>query len=144
MAKKKIVKPFDIYCDVYGTNLLVLPWVSWEKFEKYLKTKCDITISDYYKQHKDNTSATVLEFDKYPYHVLWISDRYATDGKRGSKSEEIGRIVHEITHHVLRVCVAKGIPTFPEMDNLVMDEPLAYLVEFYTRNVLKKLWKELR
>lgn len=93
MAKKKIVKPFDIYCDVYGTNL---------------------------------------------------SDRYATDGKRGSKSEEIGRIVHEITHHVLRVCVAKGIPTFPEMDNLVMDEPLAYLVEFYTRNVLKKLWKELR
>lgn len=73
-----------------------------------------------------------FDFYKWPYHLIWIKDKTP-------KEDLIPKIAHEILHHVLRVAVNKGIPTYPEIDNLIMDEPIGYLMEFYMREILKKL-----
>ena len=122
-------KVFDVYCEVYGTNLLVLSGFSPEKVRPYLEKKYKIK----WEYGEDSLKGgAILDFPKWPYHVLWL--------KKGlPKVDVIPKLSHEVFHHVLTLCGEKGIPTYSKIDNLQMDEAAAYLMEFYMREILKKL-----
>ena len=126
MSKKKI---FHVYCDVYGTNLLVMIGVKKEEVRPYLEKKFKIKWD-----YEEAKNGGVAVFDKWPFHVLWIDENITK-----MKGELIPKLAHEVLHHVGRVCANKGIPTYPEIDNLIMDEAKCYLMEFYMREILKKL-----
>lgn len=126
MKKQKI---FDIYCDVYGTNLTVLLNMKPEKVCPYLEKKYKIKWK--YGDSSNLKAGGIFEFDVWPYRVLWIKNNTP-------KEDFIPKLAHEIFHHVLRLCVDKQIPTYPNIDNLIMDEAAAYLIEFYMREILKK------
>lgn len=124
-------KTFHIYEKVYGVNLLVLYGMEREKVRSYLEKKYAV---DWQYGEDCLKGGAVLSFNKWPYHVLWLSNTHP-------KIDVIPKISHEVLHHVLRVCADKGLPTYPEIDNLIMDEPIAYLMEFYMREILTKLKK---
>lgn len=127
MSKKKI-KIFNVYCEVYGTNLLVIIGIEPSKIRPYLEKKYKIKWD-----YEENFGAGgQLDFPVWPYHVIFLKDKLP-------KEDLIPKLAHEIFHQVLRVCKTKQIPTYPEIDNLIMDEPAAYLMEFYMREIIKKL-----
>lgn len=125
---KKKPKIFNVYCEVYGTNLLVIIGMDSSKIPSYIEKKYKI------KWEFENKwgAGGQFDFDKWPYHMIWIKDNLP-------KVDVIPKLAHEVLHQVLRVAVAKGIPTYPNVDNLIMDEPIGYLMEFYMREILKKL-----
>jgi len=127
MVKKQ--KIFHVFEKVYGVNLLVILGMHPSKVRSYLEKKWKVTWD-----YGDGPLAggCVLDFPKPPFHVLWLN-------LNQPKEDIIPKIAHEVLHHVLRVCKSKGIPTYPEIDGLIMDEPAAYLMEFYMREIIKKL-----
>jgi hypothetical protein len=130
MAK---LKSFHVFCEVYGTNLFVVLGGDRPALDSLMQRNFKITVSDTYgdSESKARLGGCVMEFNKWPYHVLWLSGAI-------TKTEILPKLSHEVFHHVLRVCRDKGIPTYPDIDNLIMDEPAAYLMEFYMREILKK------
>lgn len=124
---KKKTNIFDIYSETYGVNLTCIIGMKYEKIRSYLEKKYKISWD-----YQDFSGAgAIFTFNKWPYHVLWL--------KNLNKSDFLPKLSHEVFHHVLRVCKDKNIPTYPHIDNLVMDEAAAYLMEFYMREILKKI-----
>lgn len=130
-TKIKNLKIFDVYCDVYGTNLLVIIGMPREKLRPFIEKKYKIDWN-YTENNAELKAGGYFEFDKWPYQVIWLRNKLP-------KEDLIPKISHEVLHHIGRLCVAKGIPTYPEIDNLTMDEPKCYLMEFYMREILKKI-----
>lgn len=122
-------KIFNIYCDVYNTNLLVIIGMDGKKVRSYIEKKYKIE----WPYADDLKGGGQFNFNKWPYHMIWLSDKCL------KKDDLIPKLSHEVLHHVLRVAKDKGLPTYPEIDNLIMDEPVGYLMEFYMREILKKL-----
>lgn len=129
MSTNKKPKIFSIYCDVYGTNLLVILGMKPEKVRPYIEKKYKIE----WHYGDELKGGAQFDFDKWPYHVIWLNDKCL------NKSDLIPKISHEVLHLVLKIAVDKGLPTYPMIDNLIMDEPIGYLMEFYMRQILKNL-----
>ncbi len=127
----KKIKKFHVFSELYGVNLFVLIGMPAEKVRPYLEKAFKIEWP--YDDDDHLKGGALFEFDKYPYQVLWISD------KANNKQDLLPKISHEIFHHVLRQCKKRNIPTYPYIDNLIMDEPAAYLMEYYTRKILEKI-----
>ena len=51
--------------------------------------------------------------------------------------EGVASLVHEITHHVSEMCDNRNISKKSDYD-----EPVAYLMEYYTREIIKKIKKK--
>ena len=128
-------RSFHVFCEVYGVNLFVVIGGTQDEMRAMLKKKFKIDPKDTYgEKTRSDLGGCVMDYDKWPYHVLWLGEKVSSD-----KRDFAPKLAHEVLHHTLRVCASKGIPTYPEIDNLIMDEPAAYLMEFYMREILKKL-----
>jgi len=122
------MKTFNVYNEVYGQNLHVILGMPIEKLRPYLEKKYKIEWD-----FDDNFGAgSLLTFDKAPYTVLWLR-------KGLSKEDLIPKLSHEVFHFVLRLCAKANIPTYANIDNLTMDEAAAYLMEFYMREILRRV-----
>lgn len=130
-------KTFDVYCEVYGVNLFVVLGGSSDDLNALMKRRFKISPEKKYGDEpvSRHLGGCLMEFDKWPYQVLWLGSKCV------SKKDLIPKIAHEVFHMVLRVASNKNFPTYPKIDNLIMDEPAAYLMEFYMREILKKLNK---
>ncbi len=126
MKKPKI---FNIYCETYNTNLLVIIGMKGEKVRPYIEKKYKIE----WPYADELKGGAQFDFDKWPYHMIWLSDKCV------NKNDLIPKLSHEVLHQVLRVAKSKGLPTYPEIDNLIMDEAIGYLMEFYMRKILEKI-----
>jgi hypothetical protein len=62
--------------------------------------------------------------------VVWLN------GIKKNEPDSIGRITHEVCHLVNRIHQHKGMPFDGENNN---DETFSYLVDFFVREVLKKI-----
>ena len=95
---------------------------------KWVKDKENIEIEDL--EHFVHAEGTVLTFDTDDgiLRIVWIRDRKLTP-------VSIGRAVHEITHLCVRILEHKGVP-YDSYRNA--DESLAYMVDFFTRELYKK------
>jgi hypothetical protein len=127
---KKKVKIFNVFNEVYGKNLLVIVGMEAKKLQPYLEKKFKVNWE--YEDGCTFKGGAQLDFDSWPYKVVWLSDKI-------TKEEIVPKLSHEVFHLVLRICKDVGVPTYPNIDNLVMDEAASYLMEFYMRQILKKL-----
>jgi hypothetical protein len=130
LMKGKPIKSFHVYNETYKANLFVVLGGSVHGVKRLLAKKFDIT--DKLEEDEDVPSGGfLLTLEVWPYAVLWISERVGPQ-------ETVAKIAHEVFHHVLRVCQQRNIPTYPSIDNFTLDEPAAYLMEFYMREILNK------
>jgi hypothetical protein len=115
MKKKKEI---IIHDDVFGTDVLFL--IGCEK-EEYLKRIKRYGIED---EIDDYTYGTVIEAGKNFFRIVWIRER------------NIGEIVHEVFHLVVRICKDKGVPIIESLnENWNGDETAAYLMGFYVNKL---------
>lgn len=124
MKKPKI---FNVYCDVYGTNLLVILGMPEDKLPKYIEKKYKVKW-----EYGKLAAGGQFDFSKWPFHMIWIKDGI-------HKEDFIPKIAHEVLHHIICMAEAKQLPTCSRLDGVIADEPIGYLMEFYMRKILEKL-----
>lgn len=122
------IKTFNVYNEIYGQNLHVILGMPQDKVRSYLEKKFKI-VWDY--GDNKGMAGSLFEFDKAPYSVLWL--------KKLPKDDFIPKLAHEIYHYVLRLSLKVGISTYPEIDGVRADEASAYLMEFYMREILRRV-----
>ncbi len=126
------MRHFSIYAEIYKTNLLVVGDCTPTELQKFVKRKYKVDISDIDPEISLKAGAVLDLEGKWPYTVIYVR-------KLSRKPEDFSVLVHELFHFVLRVCADKNIPTYGEMNDKIMDEAAAYLMEFYAREAMLKL-----
>lgn len=121
-------KTFNVFCEVYGVNLLVVLELEPEKVRPYLEKKYGV---EWEYGDEVLSGGAVMDFRTWPFHVLWL--------RKLPKEDFIPKLAHEVFHHVLRVCEQKQVQTIPHINGELVDEAAAYLMEFYMREILKKI-----
>lgn len=119
-----MTKQFIIKDDIYKTSTLFI-------------LNCDVgKLFDITRKYGVNLSSlgeyscgTVVKARRMFFRIVWVE-----------KSKDIGCLVHELFHLVTIILRDKGITIKANLDNgEVGDEAAAYLMEFYTKKVFKKL-----
>ena len=126
------MKHFEIFNETYKANLVVVIGGNKEEFVTLIKKKYGCDVYKYYsKDFKlDTLEGAHVDFEQeYPYKVIWMS-------KFIFNPEGVASLVHEITHHVSEMCDNRNISKKSDYD-----EPVAYLMEYYTREIIKKIKK---
>jgi hypothetical protein len=106
-----------------------------EEMEKDINkyTKADLT----WLKEEDRVSGTVLFFEGNAIKIVYIRNFEKND------PESISTFVHELTHLVIRICEDKGIAITSSLpDGRVNDEPVAYMMDYFTREFLEKYNKK--
>mgnify|MGYP001613000367 FL=1 len=76
---------------------------------------------------------TTLTFACPPWRVVWVRRMSRAPG-------DFCVFVHEVFHLVTRICQDKGIPVIAHHpDGMNGDETAAYLLEFFIRNILRRI-----
>lgn len=117
--------------EVFRTKTYFIFNCTNKEAEKFVKRKYDKKIIV-----PDDTDGTVLTFNKdgeRTNRVVWLEyfdRRY---------DEDLSCLAHEVVHLAVRICEDKGIPIIANIQTgEVGDEPLAYLVDFFTKQFLEK------
>ncbi len=81
-------------------------------------------------QVEDGVNGTVLTFTKKPrFRCVWVED-----------PKNLNVIIHELLHLCTGILYSRGIPIIAyNPDGTHGDEPLAYLLEWFSVKVFKKL-----
>ena len=127
------MKHFEIFNETYKANLVVVIGGNKEEFVTLIKKKYDCDVYKYYSKdfRLDTIEGAHFDFEQeYPYKVIWMS-------KFIFNPEGVASLVHEITHHVSEMCDNRNISKKSDYD-----EPVAYLMEYYTREIIKKIKKK--
>lgn len=125
------VQAFKVLCPVYKTDAVFLLGWKPKSVEKWLRAYgIEQTVGD-------NTVGTMFTFDRSPWRVVW------TKGVPKSH-EDIAILVHEIAHLVTRIFWDRDVTIRAYSGVNAMwqergDEPFAYLLEHYTREVLGRV-----
>jgi hypothetical protein len=118
------MKEFTIDEPVFKTSTVFLIGCSGKEFQKRIKKWGGEKELD-----GGYVCGTVIPSKKGYFRIVWSEDK-----------KDIGGIVHEISHLVVRICDSKGIPIKANIETGECgDETFAYLMEFYTNQVIKKL-----
>ena len=128
-------KVFCIEDKMFKTEPLFIINCTEEAAEKYLQRRFKVGFGRDKHNHASRATATVLHFNKVPWRVLWI------ESFNRHKSEDIAELVHELTHLVIRICEDKGLvmmANHPETGQ-VLDEPPAYMMDFFVHEFLKRV-----
>lgn len=132
--KKKRLRHFSIYNETYKINLLIVGECTRDELLAFLKKEYNTNLYDYYSDISLQEGAYFQTENRLPYSIIWVKNL-----NRGSQA--VAALTHEIFHHVLRACAKRQIPTYPFIDNLSMDEPAAYMLEFYVKKSLDAIKK---
>lgn len=128
MKKQKIF----VDCPPLKTSALYIVNYSLNELEKFIKnTGQDI---DFDKEYFSNADGTAIVFEE-PLKEDTVRLVWVKEFKRKS-NYDIGVLVHETVHMVVRMLEHKGIP-FDSYRNA--DESLAYYTDFFVRSVLNKI-----
>jgi hypothetical protein len=126
------MKIFHIEEKVFKTEPLIIYNCSYEKLYQFLMKKYKVEL----KKDDNPGSATMLDFDKSPWRVLWFKELK-------NKSEDLGEIVHEIFHLVVKICEDKQVPIISYIQTGECgDETGAYLIDFFFREIYKKIYNK--
>jgi hypothetical protein len=118
------MKEFTIDEHIFKTSTVFLIGCSSKEFQKRLKRLGGKTnFVDGY------ICGTVIPSSEGYFRIVWVEDK-----------KDIGGIIHELTHLVVRICNDKGVPIKANIETGDCgDETFAYLMEFYTNQIIKKL-----
>lgn len=118
------MKEFVIKENLFKTSTIFILNCSGKEFAKRIKkmgVKTDIAES--------YVCGTVIPCGDRFFRGVWVES-----------AKDLGGIMHEISHLVVRVCTDKGVPIKANIETgEVGDETFAYLIEFYTNEIFKKL-----
>lgn len=124
----KKIKPFLITDGVFKTEVLFLIGHTAEEANRYLRK---IKNKHLFDEKEKNIAGMLLKTNVDMYRIV-----FWPDGKN------IYELVHELFHLVIRICEDKGVPNVPNIHTgHCGDETGAYLIEFYLKEVLKKIKK---
>lgn len=124
-------KKFIIEEPIFKTMTLFMLGYSKEEMGREVKRR---GVEDFDVDYFSDTEGTSIFFKDidYPFRFVWIKYFDKTP-------DSIGTLSHEILHLVLRICEYKGIPVTTEYN---ADETVAYLLDFYMRRALEKLFNK--
>lgn len=128
----KKIKHFEVFNETYQANLVVVIGGSKDELVSLLKKEYQCDIYDYYSKDFTITNYYGAYFDfegNYPYKLIWLE-------KFIMKPSCIGGLVHEISHLVSEFCEERQISKRKDCD-----EPVAYLMEYYIREIIKGIKK---
>lgn len=108
-----------------------------EELERLLTKKYKINCDLKWLKENGFAEGTVLHFYDYkPCRVVWLLRM-----RKGNK-EDLAIFIHELTHLVIRICEDKGIAIKSNLsDGRVNDEPIAYMMDYFTREFLYNIYK---
>jgi len=119
------MKIFTIKENIFKTEPLFILDCSYFEMINYLKRKYHIIIEN---EDESTTCGRMFTFDKTPWRVVW------------TKNKTLPEIFHETFHLVTRICADKGIPIVAHFSSgEIGDETAAYLFEFFSRTILRKI-----
>ena len=126
-------KPKDFIIDehIFKTSTRFIIGCSGKEFDKRLKKINGKKNTNYDRKEVlgGYVCGTVIPSTEGYFRLVWIED-----------SKDFGGIIHELSHLVVRICEDKGLPIKANIETGdVGDETFAYLLEFYTNEVKKKL-----
>lgn len=138
-----MIEPFIIREDVFKTNTLFLFGCDILFFKNYLKRKYNIdeeidgekiVVEDY--QGVAGAMFT-YEYKKSTLRAVWVEDI------NRNKTEDLGTLVHELSHLVIAICDDRGVPisSRPFRGGHMCETP-SYLLEYFFTECLKKLKKK--
>ena len=128
----KKIKHFKIFNETYQAKLIVVIGGDKDELVALMKKEYKCDIYKYYSKDFTINEKGGAHFDfqgDNPYKMIWLAKFTLTP-------LWIGSLVHEISHHVSELCDNRNISK-----NSNVDEPVAYLMEYYTREILEKIKK---
>lgn len=125
---KERVYYFKIEDKMFKTEPLFLYNCTAAAAEVYLRTHYRVK-----EEINPTATGTVLTLEKAPWRIVWL--RHLS-----KKPEDLGTLVHELTHLAVRICRDKGIPIVANIQTGECgDETVAYIMDYFFREVIKKL-----
>ena len=125
MKKRKTIK-FIIKERTFKTRTLFVLNCGFKEFAKIVKSY-GIEVENLGKFI--NGMVLSSNDNKYFFRTIWYED-----------AKDFGGLIHEVFHLVVRICDDKGVPIKAHIETgQCGDETAAYLLEFYTNEVFKKL-----
>lgn len=118
------IKEFVIKDAVFKTSVLFLVNCNYDEANKRLRRRgIDAQLREY-------EVGTVMKIDDETFfRIVWVE-----------KFKDLGVLVHELLHLVVRIVEDKGVPIKANHKNGECgDETAAYLLEFYFNECVKKL-----
>ena len=129
MDKKKSnrVREFIIEDRVFKTQVLFILNCSGKEFARRAKNY------GVEKEMDEYVTGTVVDgADGNIFRIVWYEEL---------SLRELGGLAHEVFHLVVRICEDKGIPIKANIeDGRCGDETAAYLLEFYMKELTKRIW----
>lgn len=117
---------FTVEEPIFKTEPIFIFDCTREELEVYLKKRFRVTLDP-----GNECAGQMFTFTRPPWRVVWV--------QRGAMSN-LPVVVHEIFHLVTRICADKGVPIVAHHpDGMNGDETAAYLLEFFVRNVVKRI-----
>mgnify|MGYP001593908611 FL=1 len=126
------MKIFQIYEPLFKTQPILITNCSYSELAKYLKKKYGV-------EEKDDCITTAGQCLTYLDTKTESTLRIIYLKKLDKKPENLGVLIHELLHLVVRVLEDRGVPLIKDVRNMPGDETAAYLMEFYFLEVLKKI-----
>jgi len=134
MSKKFPIKPFSVSEPVFGSAVTVYMNCQYQDMLDDIRSSVPGIVLpkgfDDAAEHKDSDGCLFNCDSKEGgvFRVLWVRKVLQSD------IQSLSVLVHEIVHLCQYICERKGISTHAKEA-----EPLAYLCEFYFRNIVNKV-----
>jgi len=123
------VRQFSVRDDIYKTDVLFIVGCNVEEFVRRME-KLGVES----KRIDEYVIGTVIPAGKNLFRAVWV-ERF-----REGNIEDYANLIHELFHLVTIICYDKQIPIKAYFDKECGDEAAAYLLEFYTKRCLDKLF----
>jgi hypothetical protein len=121
------VRVFTVNDPVFKTEPLFVLGCTHDELAAYLQRRFDVAID--VEPRGEQLAGRMFTFSCAPWRVVWVRRR-----------DDLSVAIHECFHLVTRICDDRGIPIRAHDergDNA--DEAAAYLLEFFTTALLRKL-----
>lgn len=126
------MRTFTVKDRLFKTQPLFIVGCSHQELDAYLRRefKCDAGADV-------GQSGQMFTFQQAPWRIVWVK-------KFPHNAKTLGTLLHETFHLVTRICLDKGVPIVAHHDHGIGDETAAYLFDFFSRALVRKLRLKVR
>jgi len=116
-------RAFLIEESTFKTQVLIVGDCTWDEARAYVQKKYDVDAGE----EEEECEGLQTDFDKEPYRMIWLP--------RLKWSRHLASVLaHEVYHLCNGIATSRRLHTESSSD-----EAVAYLIEFYMREIAKKI-----
>jgi hypothetical protein len=123
---------FTVEDDLFKTCPLFIVGCSHHALNVYLRKHFRVNAG-----LDDGQTGQMLTYRQAPWRVVWVRDK-------PHNARSFGVLMHETFHLVTRICQDKGVPIVAQVEHGNGDETAAYLFDFFSRALVRKLRLRVR